>query len=79
MILKLTKIKLNPFTTNPSEDISLNSSVKFGKCYSYILKYDLQKDCNRILERDIFHSGRRGGGESNFLMLFHFRIVLYLG
>lgn len=66
MILKLTKIKLNPFTTNPSEDISLNSSVKFGKCYSYIFKYDLQKDCNRILERDIFHSGRRGSGESNF-------------
>lgn len=54
MILKLTKIKLNPFSANPSKDISLSSAVKFGKWYSYILKYDLQKNFDSILERCIF-------------------------
>lgn len=43
MILKLTKIKLNPFSANPSKDISLSSAVKFGKCYSYILNMTSRK------------------------------------
>lgn len=78
MILKLTKIKLNPFTASPSKDISLNSAVKFGKCYSYILKYDLQKNFDSVLERYIFSPSKIGNWEKGEVMSSRFFYVISL-
>lgn len=54
MILKLTKIKLNPFSANPSKDISLSSAVKFWEMLFLHFKIWLQKNFDSILERCIF-------------------------